>query len=475
MATVKHKPISYFGVKLSDNVIKTPEGYLIFKDAVIARTGFQLYKAKELPQDELQDLGLKFNPDDDVNVYRSPEEVFSTRAIRSFEGKPVTDMHPDDGKLLTIETVEDYSCGHIQNVRQGEEPLENGDLPLLADIHVHSASLIAKWNAGIRELSCGYNYHIIKDSNGNIFMVDIVGNHVAFVENGRAGIHVRVNDSKPQENLTMEQQHEIAFGEGIKTIAEKSTGSQLGAFFAGLLSFTGRKPAVAMDAETHVTGCKCDECKGGKDAAPVVAAAKDAKATDRERMHKALDKHLDGMDNAAEEQHASDEADMTALKGIFTAKPAGATDSEEEQEEAGKEAAEEEETEATDSDKDDSAMDEAVQSEAAPIIPVGDRPKPDVPAAVDAAYRAGAESVLRGLKPFVARSKNKALTGAFDTTSKLVKGTGWRGSASYAGVVRAAGIGRDAAAQHHDVDVDTARADKATNAYAEARKSYGKK
>lgn len=445
MAKVVTRPVSYFGIKLSDNVVETPEEYLVFKNAVIARTGFQMYKGKELPEDELEDQGIVVNPDDDVNVYRSPEEVFSKLTIASFEGKPVTDGHI---AMLDVDTHAEHSEGHIQNVRPGTEPLENGDMPLLADVYVTSRNLISKYKAGIRELSCGYNYHIVKQGN-QLLQVDITGNHVAFVENGRAGQHVRVNDSKPNEEMSMEQTAQNAIGDGLKAVAEKSTGAQFLAFLSSLNIF-GAKPAVAFDAEPE-------------------PAAKDAKAADAERMHKALDKMLAGRDNAQQEQEANDAADLEALKSMFAAK---GNDSEA-SEEAGREAAAEEETAATDEDGEEEenqeyTEDEAVESNPSPAIPAGERSAKMVPSATDAAYRAGAKAALDGLKPFIARSKNKQLMGAYDTAAKLAKGSGWQGAASYTKFAHAASTASDSA-QRSMVDAEQEREQKMEKAYAEAR------
>ena len=63
--------IAYYGVKLSDNWIETPEGYVIFKNAVIGRTGFQKYKGSELNQEELQQQGVTVGPDEEVELFRS--------------------------------------------------------------------------------------------------------------------------------------------------------------------------------------------------------------------------------------------------------------------------------------------------------------------------------------------------------------------------------------------------------------------
>jgi Uncharacterized protein conserved in bacteria (DUF2213) len=189
---------AYYGTKLSKNLAETPEGYLVCRDAVIARTGMQKYRGIELPQrtDETpaeevtaQDLGIA--PDDMVDLYRSPDEVFSPRTIASFEGKAITDGHPYN--LVSVGTHNQLACGHVRNVRRGKEPLEDGNWPLLADLVVTDPALIEKIKAGLRELSCGYTYSLLKKGN-NIRMVDILGNHVAVVREGRAGFSASIKD-----------------------------------------------------------------------------------------------------------------------------------------------------------------------------------------------------------------------------------------------------------------------------------------
>lgn len=448
--------IGYFGVKLSDNVVKTPEGYLVFKNAVIARTGFYTYKGCELLDDEvtaeeLEDQGVTLDRDAEVKVYRSPEEVFSKRSIDSFQGKPVTDGHPPN--MLDLEDVKEHECGQVFNVREGKEPLEDGNMPLLGDIIIKSSALIQKWEAGLRELSNGYNYHILKQ--GDILcQVDIVGNHVAFVESGRAGKHARVNDSKPTTGvLTMEQQHEIAFGEGLKHVAEKSTGAQFGAFLKSLNIFAGVRKGAAMDE---------DAPKDDKKEADATDAAMDAKAKDRAKYHAALDRKMDARDSAAEEAAASEDADMTELENMFGK---GKDESVEEKEE---------ESAATDDDGDEDddegeATDGLEDNASEPIAPA-DRPQKDTPSATDAAYAAGAAAVLKALKPHVAKAANKSLNGAFDTASKLVSGKSVGTSGGYGKFAKAAGKTNDSAIAEGKSDVDKQIA-AAEKAYVESRKA----
>lgn len=69
--------------KLGPHKFKTPEGYLICTDAILSRTGKQEYKRCELFGDTCED------PDKIVNVERTDDEVFSDKAMASFENKAV--------------------------------------------------------------------------------------------------------------------------------------------------------------------------------------------------------------------------------------------------------------------------------------------------------------------------------------------------------------------------------------------------
>lgn len=150
----------------------------------IARTGWYEYSGKE--------LGVKGRENELIKVYRSPSEVFSKKAIASFNGKIVTDNHPPD--LLTPENAQRYSKGAIQNVRQSKEET---DL-LLADLIIYDKRLIEEIQDGKREVSCGYEYVCIDNGDGTFSQTEICGNHVAVVDAGRAGSRVAIKDSKSE-------------------------------------------------------------------------------------------------------------------------------------------------------------------------------------------------------------------------------------------------------------------------------------
>lgn len=173
----------YFGSRISENMVKTPEGYLICKNVPIGRTGWMDYLGEE--------LGIEGKRGQKVKVNRSAEELFSKATIASFEGKPVTNNHPSQN--ITIETVGMLERGHAENVRS------EGDY-LIADLYIKDAGLISEVENGKREVSCGYDCLWEPLNDGEYEQKNIVGNHVAVVQTGRAGKRVAIKDSKPENN-----------------------------------------------------------------------------------------------------------------------------------------------------------------------------------------------------------------------------------------------------------------------------------
>jgi hypothetical protein len=191
--------ISYFASRISPNVAETPERYAICRDACLGRTGTMQYSVGELPQEAAADLGVDVsNPSAMVDVYRSPEELFSPATLASFEGKSCTMGHPSGGQFVDPSNANDLEYGHVQNVRKGDEPLESGDWPLIADIIIKREPLLSQIKNGDRpELSCGYQFDLSKVGN-RLEQTKIIGNHVAVVSRGRAGAEARVQDSAPE-------------------------------------------------------------------------------------------------------------------------------------------------------------------------------------------------------------------------------------------------------------------------------------
>ena len=175
--------ICYYGDKLSPNMAKTPEGFLVCQNVPIARTGYQKYYAQELDENA--------DPNVVVNVYRSPDEVFSPATLASFEGKPVTNEHPSED--VTPENYAKYSKGHVQHVRVGKG--DDSD-KIMADLYITDPELMQLIQDGKRDVSAGYYAEDKEDKNGRICQTHIRGNHIAVVDEGRAGRSVSIRDSK---------------------------------------------------------------------------------------------------------------------------------------------------------------------------------------------------------------------------------------------------------------------------------------
>ena len=175
--------IQYYGYTISPNQIETGEGFLICRNVPISRTGDQEYMGWE--------IGIPgAGGGQIVTVHRPPEEVFSTAALASFEGKPVTNDHPP--VLIGPDDVKTYEMGHAQNVRRGEGEWEEYTL---ADLHIHDRELIDAVQSGKREISCGYECEYVPNGDGTYTQRNIRGNHVAVVERGRAGKRAAILDS----------------------------------------------------------------------------------------------------------------------------------------------------------------------------------------------------------------------------------------------------------------------------------------
>lgn len=210
--------------KISPHKSKTPEGYLICRDAILARTGEQEYRACEIYPEEATNENI-------VKVIRDAKEVFSEEAIASFENKPVTCEHPDED--VTPVNYKEYAVGFVRDVHKGTV---DGEPVLLGNLIITDSDIINDIENGIRtELSCGYTCDITSGDHPS--QVNIRGNHVALCEQGRAGV-AKIVDSIPAavKGLVFKSDHDIpaksdlTFTEGIYKVGR---GSYVLIFFNG--------------------------------------------------------------------------------------------------------------------------------------------------------------------------------------------------------------------------------------------------
>lgn len=161
----------------------TTGGFLV-SDACIARTGIQHYHASE--------LGM--TGDRLVPVYRPESSVKDAKALRGLSHAPVTLDHPPE--LVTSDNWEKYGVGEVST------EVEWVDNKLKIPLLVKDAAAISAIQGGKRELSVGYTCNL-KFEDGvtpegeryEAVQEDIEYNHVAIVQEGRAGSECRIGDS----------------------------------------------------------------------------------------------------------------------------------------------------------------------------------------------------------------------------------------------------------------------------------------
>ncbi|WP_407412486.1 DUF2213 domain-containing protein [Acinetobacter sp.] len=160
----------------------TPEGYLLCRDVPIARIGTLMYGDGEVPV-TADNTGL-------ILIQRGEDDLFDPKTIASFEGKAVTDDHPDD--WVNPSNWKALAVGTAQSVRRGEGI--DTDF-LMADLLITDQDAIDKVMGGKVEISLGYDADYIEISPGKGVQRNIFGNHVALVDKGRCGSRCSIGDS----------------------------------------------------------------------------------------------------------------------------------------------------------------------------------------------------------------------------------------------------------------------------------------
>lgn len=162
-------------------------------------------------------------------VFRSPDQLFSEDALKSFNGLPILIGHTMLGK--GFESVDKRPAdGCIYNARQSLDMPEY----LIAEFCIYTDRMKEVIEAGkIRELSLGYRCQYVpcvgsyKGKPYEFKQVNLRGNHLALVEHGRCGSSVRVCDqalitfdSLPEEMLGMTEEKKNTGIENARKLAE---------------------------------------------------------------------------------------------------------------------------------------------------------------------------------------------------------------------------------------------------------------
>lgn len=264
----------------------TPEGY-ISGEAKVARIGIQAYQ------------------DGDGNVrreYRPTAEVFAADAIGSFRQTPVTFGHPSDG-LVTSDNAKRLSVGFV-----GENIRVDGEW-LVMPITITDANTISQIEGGAVELSGGYQTEIV-DQTGEFdgqaydaIQTDIRGNHVAVVQQARAGSDARLN-LDAADAVAINQQPEVK-----KDMADPKTVT---------VRVDGIEYEAAPEVERHITkqAERIDAAEQAKAEAEKATETEKARADAAEAERDQLkEKHTDAAIGQAVQDRLKLERDAATVLG----------------------------------------------------------------------------------------------------------------------------------------------------------------
>ena len=165
-------------------------GFLHVKGCNISKATVNPYLGKEIPNWE--ELGLQ--SDKIYQIYRPAEEL--AKAAASCNMIPLMDAHIEiDAMKLDDPEIAKHRVGSTGQAGEFKAPYLINDLVI-----TNAAAIAAVDSKEQRELSCAYRYNIVMEPGefeGTKFdgsMEDINFNHVALVEEGRAGPDVMVAD-----------------------------------------------------------------------------------------------------------------------------------------------------------------------------------------------------------------------------------------------------------------------------------------
>lgn len=156
------------------------------------------YFGHEIPN--YKDLGLDANTV--YNLLRDPNEL--EKAAHTFNKLPVLSKHEPVFVGLTDQDFKPFLIGF-----SGDDSVYNAPYIDNSLVIYDSVAIAAIEQSAQKEISCGYRYKpvmtkgIYDGVEYDGVMTDIVGNHIAIVESGRAGSDVVVGDSNPFLEIDM--------------------------------------------------------------------------------------------------------------------------------------------------------------------------------------------------------------------------------------------------------------------------------
>lgn len=182
----------------------TPEGYLLCRDVPVARIGTLMYGDGEVPV-TADSTGL-------ILIQRGEEDLFDPQTMASFEGKAVTNDHPEE--WVNPSNWKELAVGTAHSVRRGEGA--EADF-LIADLLITDQDAIDAVMGEKVEISLGYDADYVEISPGKGVQRNIFGNHVALVDKGRCGSRCSIGDSFMSDKT---KKKKISFADRIRNLVK---------------------------------------------------------------------------------------------------------------------------------------------------------------------------------------------------------------------------------------------------------------
>lgn len=168
------RTVTRFDVSKLSTVERTPQGFLR-APAYVTRTG--VFKYRKADGSVFREL-------------RHPDEVFKAESLKTLMGAPVTMNHPTG--MVNPDNVKQLMVGYTSDA------IEQEGQKVKTVVTITDASAISEVEAGKQEVSCGYACEL-EESSGvydgeeyDAIQRNIIYNHVAVVDRGRAGPEVRI-------------------------------------------------------------------------------------------------------------------------------------------------------------------------------------------------------------------------------------------------------------------------------------------
>lgn len=288
-------------------------GYLHVDVSNITKEQVAPYRGNEIP--DFEKLGL--DPDKIYTIYRPASELSKPETVKSLNGIPILLKHAPD----SAEEPASNRVGSTGTDAKWEPPY------LTNSLHIQDADAIRRINDGtMREISMGYFYTPVlkhgefRGEPYDLIMTDIACNHVALVEEGRAGPDVLVKDAALNPNLPAGDGQEDRTSSEINQENDMNEKEKAIAEILELVAGAGIDPEAFKEKLDVVLNIKDEDQVDDEDTEESKAFAEgveygeekekeEPEKLDREHESEGEERYLEGKDEA---EVGCDEDDLTA-------------------------------------------------------------------------------------------------------------------------------------------------------------------